>query len=252
MSGSPRYLAPETIRAEVRTGEAHLVDIYALGLMAFELVAGRHPMFTDDGDPLAMMATQLREKPPRLQSVRPGVPLALDRLVAEMLAKRPEDRPHSIEVVAAMLNAIRANLGREPSAPLSVMVVDDDDDARRLVEYLVRRAAPDAEVRAASDGKEALRLFQERPPELLLLDLDLPSMTGMELCMYLQGKRLADRTTICVVSSFADDNQAILERLGVAHIIGKKSRGAAALAAQITGVVRRLEEARGRFQARAQ
>src|SRR6478735_6792376 len=43
ISGSPHYMAPETIQGKVRTGEAHLVDVYALGVIAFALVTGQAP-----------------------------------------------------------------------------------------------------------------------------------------------------------------------------------------------------------------
>ena len=84
---------------------------------------------------------------------RRDLPPALERLVVEMLSKRPDERPSSIEVVSAMLRSIRANLGRSGAVrPLDVLIVDDDATVREIVERFVRAAAPDATVRFAADG----------------------------------------------------------------------------------------------------
>jgi serine/threonine-protein kinase len=249
IAGSPLYLAPESIRAQVKTGEAHLVDIYALGVIAFELLAGRTP-FLADGQPLELLQRHLRAIPPRASSLRQVLPPSLDRLIAEMLSKRPEDRPPTIDVVAATLRSVRGSLERVSASPLSVLVVDDDDDARRLLEYFVRRSASSVEVRSAADGAEALRMFHERAPDLMLLDLDLPTMSGVEVCMYLRGTKIANRTTICVVATVDDDNKAVLEQLGVADVITRKDAGPTALATEIRSLVKRIEDGRGKSDPR--
>ena len=48
ISGSPLYMAPETVTAKVKTGEAHLVDVYALAIIAFEMLAGRPPYYSQN------------------------------------------------------------------------------------------------------------------------------------------------------------------------------------------------------------
>ncbi len=116
--GSPRYIAPEAITATVELGQTHLLDIYALGIIAFILIAGRVPFH--DKTVHRIFWKHVHMPAPSLTALRPDVPLRLARLVAEMLAKDPQDRPFSADAVAAELGSIRrdtpvASLGRVPS-----------------------------------------------------------------------------------------------------------------------------------------
>ena len=49
-------------------------------------------------------------------------------------------------------------------------------------------------VRTAIDGEIALALVRQRMPDVIVTDLDMPKMNGIELCMYRRGMRTADRT----------------------------------------------------------
>ena len=108
LAGSPRYLAPETITSQVQSGQAHLVDIYSLGIIGFLLFTGRHPF--SDRNAEVILRKQVSELPPPLSSLRPEVPWRLERLIGEMLAKEPLERPFSADAVAAELGTIRAEL----------------------------------------------------------------------------------------------------------------------------------------------
>ena len=66
----------------------------------------------------------------------------------------------------------------ETSRPL-VLVADDDEDIRALVSFRLERAG--YEVIEASDGEEALRLARERTPNLAVLDVMMPKLTGDEV-----------------------------------------------------------------------
>jgi len=84
-AGTPEYMAPEQIegaRGDRRT------DLYALGIMFYELLAGKTPFSGDN--PLAVMAQHLNAAPPRLDA--PGVTPALAAIVARCLARDPDAR----------------------------------------------------------------------------------------------------------------------------------------------------------------
>jgi serine/threonine-protein kinase len=108
ISGSPHYMAPETIRGIVRPGESHLVDVYALGAILFVLFTGQAPF--DHKDPSQLMIQHLEREAPKLRSLRPELPQALDNLVARMLEKLPQERPDRIETVRDELRAISRRL----------------------------------------------------------------------------------------------------------------------------------------------
>jgi hypothetical protein len=95
--GTPDYVAPEMI--EGRGTEARS-DLYALGVVFFELLTGRLP-FTGDA-PFAVLRKHCTEEPPAPSSLRSGVPAELDALVLRLLAKTPEGRPTAEELVVAL------------------------------------------------------------------------------------------------------------------------------------------------------
>ena len=96
--GTPQYMAPEQIRGtdvDVRT------DIYSLGTLLFECLAG-HPPYVSD-NPVNVLMMHLSDPIPRIQDACPGVPEALAWLIDESRRKDPTDRPQSIDEILAEL-----------------------------------------------------------------------------------------------------------------------------------------------------
>lgn len=85
--GSPSYLAPE--RALGEAGD-HRSDVYAVGVVLYEMLAGRRPFAADTAVQLAFM--HAHSEVPHLPVAAPGVPLALATIVHKALAKDPERR----------------------------------------------------------------------------------------------------------------------------------------------------------------
>src|SRR4029077_4728327 len=85
--GTPAYMAPEQAAADPHLD--HRVDIYAVGVMAYELLAGRPPFV--GATPQQVLAAHFNEAPEPLSKFRPGVSPALEQVVMRCLAKRPAD-----------------------------------------------------------------------------------------------------------------------------------------------------------------
>ena len=100
--GTPAYMAPEQAAGDPMTD--HRADIYALGVVAYELLAGQAPFA---GRPAhALIAAHMTEAPQPLDARRPAVPAPLASLVMRCLAKSPADRPQHAEDVLSELDRL--------------------------------------------------------------------------------------------------------------------------------------------------
>jgi eukaryotic-like serine/threonine-protein kinase len=99
--GTPQYLAPERITG----GEAGpSVDLYALGVIFFEMATGKLPF--EASDPTTFLIKHMKERPPPPRAIDPRLPERLDTLIVQLLEKEPKARPvdaHRIEQELVML-----------------------------------------------------------------------------------------------------------------------------------------------------
>ncbi|MBC7106931.1 MAG: serine/threonine protein kinase, partial [Firmicutes bacterium] len=131
--GSARYMSPEQIRSKPVDARS---DIYSLGVVMYEMIAGRPPF---DGTNMPEIARHhLRTPPPSLAEIRPDLPAGLEKVIMRCLEKMPEDR------FVSMDELIGALVGLGLYTPQAVPEV-----------------AP-AERRARSGGVETERTWEER------------------------------------------------------------------------------------------
>lgn len=94
LGGTPQYLAPEQAAgAPLGTW----TDLYAVGILAFELLVGRPP-YADTLDPVEVMDRHLHDRVPRVCDLVPGMSTAMADWIGRMVAKTPSDRPESAGV----------------------------------------------------------------------------------------------------------------------------------------------------------
>lgn len=98
--GSLPYMAPEQLTGDADSPQT---DIYALGVLLFEMLTGRRPFLKERAE--ALMFEIFGSAPPTVRSLRPDVPDDLDRLVMGCLSKAPADRPANAAAVSAALRA---------------------------------------------------------------------------------------------------------------------------------------------------
>ncbi len=168
-------------------------DIYALGCTAFQMLTGRLPFESDDQAQLIRMHARKVPRPP--SAVRKDL-APFDAVVLRSLAKDPRDRYPTCAEMARDLTVAgerwSAKLTVPPpqrterNRPLNVLVVDDDrvfcKVAAQAVQLAFFRYRKDLRVvvKGANSGQEAIERAEKEPPDLILLDFDMPGIDGVD------------------------------------------------------------------------
>jgi serine/threonine-protein kinase len=157
--GTPQYMAPERITSIDAGPQA---DLYALGVMLFEMLSGALPF--DAPDVATFFLKHLKEPPPSLKAREASVPEELDRLVRDMMAKEPKDRPVDAHRVHTDLLRIAGALGIRAPAEIDEAGESSRGPAKTLppvaIDRWVKRTAVFDQMLAAAFGNN-------RPPELV-------------------------------------------------------------------------------------
>ena len=240
--GTPYYMAPEQggVGVPGSTVSAR-TDVYALGITAFEMLAGELP-FTGT-DRAQLMRQHARKQPPTLSSRSPAL-APFDKAMARALAKDPADRYPSCTAFAEVLAAASERwvnsmlptlppppipiaappagalalprLPRPPALPpapvapherpFHVLVVDDSPVFRKFtvqatqIAFFRHRTGRQVVVQGAGSGKEAIERAAVQPPDLVLLDFDMPGLDGADTLSRLRALPGGDGARVVVLS----------------------------------------------------
>lgn len=127
IKGTYGYIAPEQLLGASSVDRR--ADVFALGVLLYEMVVGRHPFDASDEPDLVDRIVEARYRRPK--QVRPDVPAALDRLIAHCLAPHPEGRPETMVPVIEALAEVLASEGLVPTqyriGTLADSLVPDDE-----------------------------------------------------------------------------------------------------------------------------
>ena len=219
--GTPYYMAPEQYEGrdiDERT------DIYAAGVIVYEVLCGRRPY---DGQGGSLLRQILQDPPAPVSTFEPRLPVTIDMVLGRALAKKPENRfRNAREFLDALKNAfpgpgqaktglagnvgaLRKALAASP-APVaksakpalrrpSILFVDDEE---RIVNSLTHLFGDSYEVETATGGMAALERLRARRFHVLVSDQRMPDMPGVELLR--QAKDLAPRTVRLLLTGYSD------------------------------------------------
>jgi serine/threonine protein kinase len=128
MAGTPAYMAPEQLRGEAADARA---DLWGLGIVLFEMLAGRHP-FRPPADFFALTHAIVHRPTPALDSLVPGLPAALPAIVARATAKAATERFEDASSMAAALRAVLTSPAPWPARSAFLPPEEQEDATRRI------------------------------------------------------------------------------------------------------------------------
>jgi two-component system chemotaxis sensor kinase CheA len=190
-----------------KLGEAALILFYSSGLFAVTVEGYDNPR------PITVQRSEeLPFRSPLVRGVSPtpdgGVLLLLD-----------------VEALHAAARGVTAGVAQQhPGAtggPPRALVVEDAPVARELLCGILRSLG--LRVEEATDGRQGLMLARSDPPDLVLTDIEMPYMDGIEMVGHFRASPRLSRVPIIVLTTAANDqNRARFEPLGVAGILSKQ------------------------------
>ena len=163
--GTPAYMAPEQLAGDPAAD--HRIDIYAVGLLAYELLNGRSPYAATS--PQKILLAVLSQDPQPLIEVRPDVPRSLSELVMSCLSKEPDGRPATARKLLNALDAFSTASGEirtmEHRIPRDVSAVPTPVPATPapMAESATSPRGDSASIAEPTPANPTERVEQERP-----------------------------------------------------------------------------------------
>lgn len=215
--GTLGYIAPElTLDTGTRVAANPKSDLYSIGCIAYELLTGQPPFESNSDDGLIMLHATAKVIRPSF--VRGDLPPALDAVLLRALAKDPANRTESVEQLRRELQAARA----KSTEPTRILVAEDEEDFRALLELKLRAEFPDADVETVANGQAALEAFDRKPASVVILDLQMPLLDGIAVTVLLRSRPASVCVPILVLTASGGPNEwKLLSSLGADRFLVK-------------------------------
>ncbi|HYR50151.1 MAG TPA: HD domain-containing phosphohydrolase [Candidatus Eisenbacteria bacterium] len=215
--GTPEYMSPEQAAGEPLNAAT---DQYSLAVVAYEMLTGRVPFQGDT--PGAVLVSHMRHAVPATRELPGELSAHVDQVLSRALAKAPGDRYATVsDFVAALMPAAWpsfladervANKVARPAHTVHtvpvVLVVDDGAANRELIEACL--AGIDCEIRSADNGKTALRMIEGAPPDLVLLDVQMPGMDGYEVCSRIKARPRGELLPVVMITALDRSHDRVM------------------------------------------
>lgn len=218
-AGTPGFLAPEIlVHANMRAELAAKADVYGAGVTAYWLLTATRPTTSNLARLIVDYPAEIQ--PPSLR--HPALSTAFDAPILAAVHEDPAERPTAVEFRESLLRAHVLLRRRAASKAHFVVVVDDDPQALIFVEEVVREALPGAEVVILRDPRLAFPIIESRPPALVITDLDMPYLNGVELTASIRGNARTHDVPVIVFSGVGGAAEwQLLSQIGATRFLVK-------------------------------
>jgi CheY-like chemotaxis protein len=136
----------------------------------------------------------------------------------QALAKKPEERPPSVEAFRKALNEAR----RGSLEPVRILVAEDDDDFRELLRLLLKREFPGADIECVADGRSAVAAFDRKPASVMVIDFQMPELDAVGVTALVRARPEAGAVPIIVVTASGGPQEwQLLSSLGADRFLVK-------------------------------
>jgi CheY-like chemotaxis protein len=190
-------MAPEAFDAIQEPAIIQRRDVFSLAVMAYEFLVGGRPF---PSQTLSEFVTSTREPPLPPSHLRADLPDAFDKIILAALDPDPRTRTPTVQIFRRELEGARRTLSERRSSA-RFLLVDDDAAFTVFVEHALARKFPGASFTHCTDGKQALQSLIDQPTDIVLLDLRLPDINGIELTAEIRARHPAWKTPILIITA---------------------------------------------------
>lgn len=215
--GTKHYIAPEAVTGAIRPGDAHLTDVYALGVIGYQLLAAQTPF---QGNSVTEVLTRVvEEEPPHLAELRPDVSPPLVELITQMLSKDPGERP-PVAMVRAQLEHMsspfqaRRLAQQRADRPIRILIADCEPGIWSLVSYVLEDRG--YELVRVSDGARALEAFTRSGFDIVITASSVVGLDGLELLRAIKQRSPATDVIVIATGRGRRGADALARRAGAA------------------------------------
>ncbi|MFO0876372.1 MAG: protein kinase [Gemmataceae bacterium] len=221
--GTVDFMAPEQARdasqVDIRA------DIWSLGATLYWALTAQLP-FPGEGSEVELLLRRVAQEPPSARDILPELPQDLDDVMRKMMSLHPVDRYQTPqEVLQALLPFLRtesslliqARAARPHDSRIQlpqatagartqrVLIVDDERSLQMFCQEVLRLDG--LETATAGTGEEALAVIQKEPPDLLIIDVSMPGMSGPELLNLIRANPPVANLKTIMVSGHASGDE---------------------------------------------